>query len=196
MVGLASYCAQGAREIGDVAQFKRRLGQALALDQTNQEATSLMYDSLVARRPDPLKLGMGLMWRVRAEPLDPAPRRALAELLLSQGAYAQAAQHFAAAQLGARSRLDDQFYHDWAQSLAATGVFPHGTLPLIYWGCRFGSLAVAVRFIAESFEDRTRLQVHLAPIIALPVLMFVLVFIGTSVLALFLPLIGLVETLS
>ncbi|MBN1588149.1 MAG: type II secretion system F family protein, partial [Pirellulales bacterium] len=82
------------------------------------------------------------------------------------------------------------------ESLADTGVFPRSMLPLIDWGGRFGSLAAAIRFIAESFEGRTRLQINLAPIVIMPVVMIIIMAAGFAVVALFMPLVNLIECLS
>jgi len=81
-------------------------------------------------------------------------------------------------------------------SLTAAGVFPHATMPLLDWGARFGSVPAALRFVAESFESRTRLQVEMAQIMTLPSALLVVLMAGFMIIALFLPLISLVECLS
>ncbi len=82
------------------------------------------------------------------------------------------------------------------EGLAAAGTFPPSALPLFDWGDRFGSLSVAFRFVADSFQGRTRFQVELMHVIALPAVMLVVLLAGLNILALFLPLIRLIETLS
>jgi len=81
-------------------------------------------------------------------------------------------------------------------SLVAAGVFPSGMIPLLDWGGRFGSLSTALRFVDESFERRTRLQVEMTQIAALPTVLVVVLLAGLGVASMLLPLIGLIEHLS
>ena len=118
---LESYCAVAALEMGDEVGFQDHLSRALELDQTNTEATLMMYDVVQSRTTNALQRGSVLMWCVRADPLNPHMRRELAELLLGQGAYRAAAMQFSVCQRSAQQRFDDQFYLDWALALAAVG---------------------------------------------------------------------------
>lgn len=118
---LASYCAAGAREVGDMKRFRQHLTTALHLDQTNAEAAIMMYEDVSAGPPDVMSRGAALLWMMRAQPMAVEPRRALGELLLGQAAFASSAEQFRGVQLAAGMRLDDQFYHDWAIGLASRG---------------------------------------------------------------------------
>jgi len=118
---LASYCAQAAREMGDTKHFNTRAAQALRLDQTNTEAAAMVYDEVIARRRDPRSAGAALMWAIQAEPIAIEPRRKLAEVLLSQGAYQEAVQQFMATQVSATEMQSEGFYHDWILCRAAIG---------------------------------------------------------------------------
>ncbi len=118
---LASYCARAATEIGDVERFSKRVRQALALDKTNKEAARMLLDHVQAQRPSPKRLGIALMWRIQAAPLDVKPRLQLAQLLLTHRAYGAATSQFGIAQRNANGPLDAQSYHDWALSMAALG---------------------------------------------------------------------------
>lgn len=118
---LASYCAAGAREVGDMKRFRQHLTTALHLDQTNAEAAIMMYEDVSAGPPDVMNRAASLLWMMRAQPLAVEPRRALGELLLGQAAFASSAEQFRGVQLAAGMRLDDQFYHDWAMGLASQG---------------------------------------------------------------------------
>ena len=120
---LASYCAQAALEMGDSKAFKKRVTEALSLDQTNDEAARMMYEQIVNRRrhPNPRFEGAALMWWLKANPLSMEPRRKLAELLLGEAAYEAASKQFHVAQVSAAEVLTDGFYYDWALCRAAIG---------------------------------------------------------------------------
>lgn len=86
--------------------------------------------------------------------------------------------------------------HPLGESLTATGLFPYGTMPLLDWGARFGSLPAALQFISESFESRTRLQIEMAQIVVLPAVLIVVLQSSILIISLFLPLISLIHHLS
>lgn len=122
---LASYCAIGFREMGEVEQYRERLKQALQLDPTNREAAESMYLEVMGRHHDLFEKGAALMWVIRADPLGSKPRRELGQLLLDHAAYYHAANQFKASLVGGNRHIDEQFYHDLALSLAALGTSYH-----------------------------------------------------------------------
>jgi type II secretory pathway component PulF len=83
------------------------------------------------------------------------------------------------------------------ESLAARRQFPASLIPVIQWGQRAPALPDAFRAAAEMFEGRSRAQGTVLEIMMLPVMFFViLVFVGFFIIALFLPLIALIQKLS
>lgn len=116
---LASYVAQGAREIGDQARLGKRLKQALELDTSNHAAAQMLLE-LVKEKPNASPVERALAWltMVQAQPVDPAARLELAAVLLDAGLTDLASQQFAVAQvLSQGSMLEPSVYHDWAVSL-------------------------------------------------------------------------------
>lgn len=118
---LSSYAAAGEREMGNAERSAKLLQAALDLDRTNKDAVRQTLDLLILRGTDFEKIADATVHLVTADPLDAGARRRLAELLLSQGAYAAAAQQFSTAQLLAMERPDVRFAADWTLSLAASG---------------------------------------------------------------------------
>ncbi len=118
---LASYVAQSAREIGDTAKMTRWLKVATNLDRSNQDAAILALDWLRSASASPLQIGQALAHWVWADPVNPRPRRQLAQVLLSQGAFSHAAQQYQAAQTLGTGSSDDRFVYNWVHSLAASG---------------------------------------------------------------------------
>ena len=118
---LASYLARTAYESGDNDQSLAWIKRAVALDQSNKEAAKLAIAVVDASRASSkLAIGTALLMVIRADPLDPKPRLDLAQLLLEQGAYAEAAEQYEAAEkLG--SAPDVRMIHEWALALAAAG---------------------------------------------------------------------------
>ena len=83
-----------------------------------------------------------------------------------------------------------------SESLAARR-FPASLIPVIEWGQRAPALADAFRAAAEMFEGRTRSQGMLLDAMLLPIVyLSILTFVGAFVIALFLPLISLIQKLS
>ena len=118
---LASYLARTAYEAGDNDQALAWIKRAVALDQSNKEAARLAMEVVDASKtPSKLAIGTALLLVIRADPLDPKPRLDLAQLLLEQGAYAEAAEQYDVAEkLG--SAPDARMIRDWALALAAAG---------------------------------------------------------------------------
>ncbi len=118
---LASMAAGYALEIGDSDTFVMRLKQAVSLDVTNAHAAALTYQWALSRGAPVEQIGSALMLMVRANPLDSQPRRALADLLASQGAYRDAAQQYEIAQRLATEPPTEAIIYRWVLSLAALG---------------------------------------------------------------------------
>lgn len=116
---LASYVAQGAREIGDSQRLAKWLQQALALDTSNAAAAQMLVE-LVKEKPQASASELGLAWltMVQAKPLDPAARRELAGVLLDAGLVDLANQQYAVTQfLSQNALLEPSLYHDWVVAL-------------------------------------------------------------------------------
>jgi type II secretory pathway component PulF len=83
------------------------------------------------------------------------------------------------------------------ESLAARRQFPASLIPVIQWGQRAPALPDAFRAAAEMFEGRSRAQGTVLEIMMLPVMFcIILVFVGFFIIALFLPMISLIQKLS
>ena len=83
------------------------------------------------------------------------------------------------------------------QSLAARRPFPPSLIPIIQWGQSGSALPDAFRAAAEMFEGRVRSQGTILETMLVPIMLFaVLNVVGFYVLAMFLPLIKLIVTLS
>ena len=118
---LASYLAQAALETGDTEDFVRYLKDAVTLDRSNPEAAKLATDWLEASGASEDRVGESLMHQIRADPMNPLPRRRLARILLSQGAYRPAAQQYQVTQRLAGSAVDERFVYNWVLSVAGSG---------------------------------------------------------------------------
>ena len=83
------------------------------------------------------------------------------------------------------------------ESMAGRPQFPPSLIPIVEWGQRAPALADAFRAAAEMFEGRVRTQGSLLEAVLLPI-MFMLIFclVGAFVVAMFLPLIGIITWLS
>jgi general secretion pathway protein F len=82
-------------------------------------------------------------------------------------------------------------------SLAAQRQFPPTLIPLVQWGERTPALAEAFRAAAEMFEGRAQYQHAFLEAILVPALfVMILAFVGIIVVALFLPLISLIQHLA
>jgi type II secretory pathway component PulF len=82
-------------------------------------------------------------------------------------------------------------------SLADKPQFPASMIPLIGWGQQTPALPDAFRAIAEMFEGRVRSQGSLLEALLLPVMFLTIItVVGLFVIAMFLPLINLIQKLS
>lgn len=122
---LASYVARMAMESGDADRFTRRLKEALRLDTSNADAARMLYDYALNRGASPAELGVAVIAMVKANPLDDQPRMTLASLLLSQGAYARAAEQFAAGRAVSLQPFQQAdlatYFPGWVMALGASG---------------------------------------------------------------------------
>ncbi len=83
------------------------------------------------------------------------------------------------------------------ECLAARRQFPASLIPMIQWGQQASALPDAFRGAAEMFEGRVHSHGTLLQTTLLPIMCAVVsIFVGFFVLALFLPLIALIQKLS
>ncbi|MBN1396078.1 MAG: type II secretion system F family protein [Pirellulales bacterium] len=84
-----------------------------------------------------------------------------------------------------------------SESMTWQGQFPLGIVPLIQWGERAAALDDAFRAAGESFEGRIQMQGSLLEAVLLPLmLIFIGMYMGLVVVAIFMPLIRLVNYLT
>ncbi len=91
---LATFAAQAAQEIGDSKRSAQWLGYAVKLDPANPEAAAMVYALAIEREGTPRQQGIALVNMLKASPVDPSVRMALATLLMEQGVYAHAVEQF------------------------------------------------------------------------------------------------------
>lgn len=91
---LATLAAQAAQEVGDPQRSAAWLGYAVKLDEVNPDAARMMYQLAIDREGTPRQQGAALVNLVKASPVDPSVRIALANLLMQQAVYAQAVDQF------------------------------------------------------------------------------------------------------
>lgn len=91
---LASMAAQSAQEIGDPKRAAAWLAYAIKLDPANPDAASMIYKLTLDRKGSPTQQGTALVGLLKAKPVDPSVRAALANLLMQQGVYSQALDQF------------------------------------------------------------------------------------------------------
>ena len=115
---LFSYLAAVAREVGDDEQTLAWIKRAVSLDPSNKEAAVLALRLVESRKAPPLAVGTAMLLLVRADPLDAQSRLGLAQLLLSQGAYADAAEQYEVAE---RLGADPPAQTAYDRALALTG---------------------------------------------------------------------------
>ena len=118
---IASYAAEGWREMGDKSRCAQRAHQAAELDPSNISAQQLLYELTAASGASIQDRGAALIALLKAEPVAPGPRRKLGDLLLSVGQYRRAAQQYQVAQELLGQPADPSFYFNWCLSLAASG---------------------------------------------------------------------------
>jgi general secretion pathway protein F len=83
------------------------------------------------------------------------------------------------------------------ESLADRRQFPASMIPVVEWGQRAPALPDAFRAVADMFEGRVRSQSPLLEAVLLPVMLLVIIaFAGTFVLAMMMPMISLISRLS
>ena len=84
-----------------------------------------------------------------------------------------------------------------AECLASGRQFPPSMIPLIEWGQRAPAMADAFRAAAEMFEGRVQTQGIFLETIMLPVTFLVIaLFVGSFIIAMFLPMIKLMQSLT
>jgi tetratricopeptide (TPR) repeat protein len=118
---LSSLAAGCAREVGDTGLFLKRLRDAIKLDRTNKDAVGQTLDWLINQSAPLQKVSEAITRLVAADPLNAEARRSLAEMMLSQGAYADAEKQFAAAHDLILEPFDSSLLSGWVFSLAASG---------------------------------------------------------------------------
>jgi len=91
---LGTLAAQAAQEIGDSDRASAWLSYALKLDPVNPEAARMIYQLTLDRGGSPRQQGAALVGLLKASPVDLSVRVALAELLMEQGVYSQAAEQY------------------------------------------------------------------------------------------------------
>lgn len=119
---LASLATSMASELLDEKSRRKWAVTAARADPANLQAAEDMLDLVIELGGDELRQGTAMVNIIRADPLKPAPRLALAGMLAKQNAYERSAQQYqvAATRLSNQPlQLDD--YNTWAQSLAMTG---------------------------------------------------------------------------
>jgi type II secretory pathway component PulF len=103
-------------------------------------------------------------------------------------------------ELGAACRRlagDVEAGRGFCDSLAVRRQFPARLVPLIEWGERTPALADAFGGAASMCDDMLRVRAAMNQLVLLPVLFLaIVVFVGSSLLTLFMPLIAMVTTLS
>lgn len=119
---LASLACSFAGEMLDERARRRWAVEAARADPANLIAAQTMLDLVIELDGDEIRRGTAMVNIVRANPVDPAPRLALAGLLAEQGAYDRAAQQYKVAS----TRLSPEPLHisdytRWAQCLAMSG---------------------------------------------------------------------------
>ncbi len=99
---------------------------------------------------------------------------------------------------GARQLADAcQSGQPLSEGIGDTRQFPASLMPLVTWGERNSAMPDAFRAAAEMFEGRVETQHVLTGTIMLPALFLLIVlFVGFAVIALFLPMISLVQCLT
>jgi hypothetical protein len=91
---LATLAAQAAQEIGDPQRSASWLGYAIKLDAANPEAARMMYQLSIDREGTPRQQAAALVNLLKASPVDPSVRIALANLLMQQAVYVQAVDQY------------------------------------------------------------------------------------------------------
>ena len=152
---LAVYAATLAKEQGDIQRVASYLQLAMDLDEANGPAALMLYQFSVDHQANPLQLGAAATAAVRARPLDPLPRQALAKVLLSQGVYTRAAEQMdlAGVLLGSARIPTVEEVQIWSLALAG-GNRSNKTLHLLenFEGLLKQQAALALEVAKESGE--------------------------------------------
>ncbi len=122
---MAWYVSFQALQRNDTAKANKYLKQALTWDPSNIAAVQLAFEIAVERKAAPKWLGVFLMNLVEARPDDPKLRFQLAQLMLSQAAYTEAATQFDAAKQLAGG-VPAVVELGWATSLIASEQYEAG----------------------------------------------------------------------
>lgn len=119
---LASFATSLANELLDEKARRKWAVQAARDDPANLEAAENMLDLVIELGGDALRRGTATVNVIRADPLRPGPRLALAELLAGNAAFDRAAQQYqvVSTRLSAQPLLLDD-YANWAYCLAMLG---------------------------------------------------------------------------
>ena len=152
---LASYVAEGARELGDAERFVRYVAMAVRLDPTNRHGAQLAYEHVVGQpHAEAAHVTAALMQLIGADPLDAQPRLDLARLLLHEGLYMLAAEQFGIAHRFESQWLNDTVVFDWSLTLGAAGAL-NDALGVLSGATRTGS--------ASSDEEGDQGEAEAAP---------------------------------
>jgi len=119
---LATYAAAAAFELADERRHLRWLKRATVFDPANEAAARMAYEVTLRQNPETHVLGSALINWVRAAPLDPAPRLDLAELLVAEAAYREAARQYQVTFALTGGRLVQGLHYDRiVQALGGSG---------------------------------------------------------------------------
>lgn len=118
---VASFLANAYREMGDEQRFANWLKTAVRLDQSNEQAAKLTYEFALVKEAGADVVGQAILAAVRADPTDPQTRRALADLLLRQGAYQQSATQYRVVWELGLMQADLPFIQNWVLALLGSG---------------------------------------------------------------------------
>lgn len=84
-----------------------------------------------------------------------------------------------------------------AEAMGLFSTFPPTLRPMVAWGETTSNLPEAFRAAAELYEGRMGIQSTLLEVLALPIVLLLIIgFVGTVIIALFLPLISLIHNLT
>ncbi len=131
---LSSAAAATARELGDEARFLQHLRVAGRQGVANAQAAGLTLAFAESRGAKPEQLAAAAVNLVRADPLNPAARRALAARLLDVAAYERAAQQYeVSTRLSAATPLSSDELSRWVRALIGAGRLDLASAQLAAW---------------------------------------------------------------
>lgn len=119
---LASFATSLATELVDEKSRRKWAVQAARDDPANVEAAQTMLELVIELGGDAVRRGTATVNVIRADPLSPGPRLALAAMLAEHGGFDRAAQQYqvVATRLSAQP-LHISDYTNWAHCLAMSG---------------------------------------------------------------------------